>query len=373
MGTPGAIGYPRRGVTPVSIAAVEEDEMDGVSEALKKQVMERAQGALSLQVAFIGVANGLFEALARSAEPLRAVELARSAEVDAAYTERWCDAAYAFELLDVDDNGALTLTELGRGFLPDAPGTLLPFAVMANFTGHMADRATMLMRTGERPGEQVLEEREAVNPLFGPMMEVTFGPFFERHILPQVAAFARIDARGGLAVDLGCGNGWFLRRLVKGCPHLRGLGMDMSAERIDQATALTEDAGLADRLSFKLGDLYHFASAEPVDLIAMNRALHHVWGQDEARRRDVFRMLHNHLAPGGSAVIWEPVWPADRAELREPGKRGLAFQNLAEHIQGNRFLRPEEIVAELERAGLRAEVHLFGEGKESVIVGTRPG
>ncbi len=100
----------------------------------------------------------------------------------------------------------------------------------------------------------------------------------------------------------------------------------------------------------------------------MNRALHHLWSDKER----VFALLREHLAPGGAAVVWEPAWPDERAVLRAPEYRGMAFHNLAEHVQGNRFLRPGEIEAELAKAGLSPRVHRFAEGREVVVTGTRP-
>ncbi len=340
------------------------------SDALRQQVMQQAQGAAALQIAFIGVANGLFDRLA--AEPLTVTALAAASGQDAGYLTRWADAAFAFEYMDIDGDGALRLTPRGEAFVSDAPGTLLPFAVGASLTAHMAGQVAIHAHTGHQPGEAVLGQAPAMGPLFGPMLEASFGGLFERVILPGVPAFAALDARGGLAVDLGCGNGWYLHRLVAGCPHLRGVGLDFSAVGVAQANARAAAAGLGDRLSFREGDVFHFTVDEPVDLIAMNRALHHVWSDDPVERRAVLGGLASHLAPGGALVIWEPVWPADRAELRAPARRGLAFQNLSEHVQGNRLLHPDEIAAALAEAGLTPEVYRFVEGREAVIVGTRP-
>ncbi len=49
----------------------------------------------------------------------------------------------------------------------------------------------------------------------------------------------------------------------------------------------------------------------------------------------------------------------------------MAFQNLGEHVQGNNFLRPEEIEAEFHRVGMKANVYLFVNGNEAVIVGRK--
>lgn len=332
-------------------------------EALRAKILQQAQGATALSIAFIGVANRLFVALE---EATSVADLAVRASVNTGYLQCWCEAAYAFGYLD-ERNGRFSLTDLGRAFRPDTPETLMPLAIQSVLGAHMADRAVGLMKTGERPGESVLAESASILPWFGPMLEAAFGAMFEREILPNVAAYRDVDRRGGLAVDLGCGNGWYLRKLARRFPRLRGLGLDGFEENIRQATERASIEGLAPRLTFEVGDIYGFESAEPVELIAMNRALHHVWDQ----RDKVFAILHDNLRPGGFAVIWEPSWPAGLEALREPRRRGMAFQNLSEHVQGNHFLRPDEIEAAFRSVGMRSTTQLFGEGTEAVVVGMR--
>lgn len=336
-----------------------------VSSELRSQIIAQTQGAMALQVAFIGVANPLFRTLA-DIDTTTPEELAAQAGLDAGYVARWCDAAFAFGYLDETD-GKLRLTELGRAFLPDTPGTVMPFAVQAVLSAHMAERAATFMKSGERPGEQVLAERESILPLFGPMLETMFSELFEQHILPNVPVYQEIEKRGGVAVDLGCGNGWYLRKMAVRFPHLRGIGLDGFAENIEQAQHRARQDGLSDRLNFRVGDIHQFTVNESVDLIAMNRALHHVWNDKE----NVFRILSEHLKPGGAAVIWEPNWPQHCTELRDPAKRGMAVQNLGEHVQGNHFLRPEEIEGAFHRVGMDTSVHLFVNGNEAVIVGRK--
>jgi SAM-dependent methyltransferase len=335
---------------------------------LRQQMMAWGQGAMALQIGFVGVSTGLFEALGeRKGEGLDVAALAAAAGVDAGYTRRWADAAYAFGYLEAAGD-TFTLAPLGEAMRPSAPGTLMPFAVQAVLGAHMAERAAGLARTGERPGERVLGERETILPWFGPMLEASFGTFFEREVVPGVPAFAEVDARGGTALDLGCGNGWYLRRLAARMPHLRGIGLDGFGENIRQATAAADREGLGDRLQFIEGDIYAHAPLAPVDLVAMNRALHHVWDQ----KTRVFGLIRDALRPGGLAVIWEPAWTDDRAALRDPPRRAMAFQNLNEHVQGNHFLRPEEIVAAFAAVDMPATVYTFANGAEAVVVARRP-
>ncbi len=100
----------------------------------------------------------------------------------------------------------------------------------------------------------------------------------------------------------------------------------------------------------------------------MNRALHHVWEKDTAA---LFAWLRDNIRRGGCALIWEPAWPDAREALREPARKAMAFQNLTEHVQGNHFLRPGEIVDAFARAGMPAQAYLFAQGAEAVIVAQR--
>ena len=146
------------------------------------------------------------------------------------------------------------------------------------------------------------------------------------------------------------------------------MGLDGFEENIGQATRLAAAEGFGDRLHFASGDAHAFGLEAPADLIAMNRALHHVW---EAGGATFIRRLRENLRPGGAAIIWEPNWPADRAALREPARRGLSFQNLSEHVQGNHLLRAEEIAEAFEAERMKSEIYRFSQGQEVVIVARR--
>ena len=265
---------------------------------LNAQFRSMARGAQSLGLAYIGVVNGLFSAL-RRLETAEAGRLAETSGMDTAYVRRWCDAAYAFGFLEVDGEN-FSLSEIGRAMDPEAQDTLMPMAAQAMLNMHMAERAAELMRSGARPGEQVMAERVTLLPWFGPMLEASFSKFFEETIGPGVPIFSEVDARGGLAVDLGCGNGWYLRALARRFQKLRGVGLDGFEENIAQATRLAEHQGLGGRLFFARGDAHAFTLDAPADIIAMNRALHHVW---EAGGAVFVRRLRDNLRPGARSDL----------------------------------------------------------------------
>lgn len=71
---------------------------DDERESIRRDVLASMEGVGRLNLAFIGVTNGLFEAMAALGQAT-AEELARQAERDVGYVVRWCDAAFAFGLL----------------------------------------------------------------------------------------------------------------------------------------------------------------------------------------------------------------------------------------------------------------------------------
>ena len=341
--------------------------VEETTEDRKKRFRQMAQGALSLNVAFVGVANGLYPAF-REAGSLDAEGLSVRTGMDRDYLVRWMDAAYAFGYLEESSSGRFRLTADGEAMCPDAEDTLMPVAVGSVLSAHMAERAAACMRTGERPGEVVLGERKTILPWFGSMIEANFAPLFSQQILPKLPIFGEVDERSGTVVDLGCGNGWYLLLLAKRFSRLKGVGLDGFGENVRQASEKAKKTGLSDRLRFEEGDIRHYPLREPVDVFVMNRALHHVWTD----RETVFSFFRKHLSSRGAVVIWEPAWPESRRELREPVRRPLAFQGLSEHVQGNRLLSPGEIADAFREIGFTSTVLSFANGNETVIV-ARPG
>lgn len=344
----------------------ESPSIENSTKDIARQLRMQSQGAMSLNVALIGIVSNLFEALHLLAEGT--VEaLSRESGMDSLYVRRWAEAAFAFGYLDITDN-RFKLTLLGDLMRPTHPETQFNIPIGSFLSTHMADRAAELMLTGERPGEKVLAERKNILPWFGAMLEASFSGIFEKEICPAINIFSEVDRRGGTLVDLGCGNGWYLRSLARRCQKIQGIGWDGFDENVRRAKNLAQKEGLTNRLSFQVGDIKSFSHAGPADIIAMNRALHHVWDEKEV----VFNILKNHLKPNGAVVIWEPAWPKSIQELREVRRRPLAVQNLGEHVQGNHLLRPEEIADAFHAVGMASEIHLFGEGAEAVVVGTFP-
>ncbi|MDH5657009.1 MAG: methyltransferase domain-containing protein, partial [Spirochaetia bacterium] len=222
-------------------------------ETLKKEIQGQVRSSMLLSTAFIGIHNHLFDIL-HSHSRMAAELLAKTSNSDLAYLKRWLDAAYSFGLID-EENENFFLTETGLLFTANHESSMMGAAIQAVLGAHMADRISALMKSGERPGESILLERPSIAQNFGVMLEKGFSPLFNQIILPGLAFFKTVNENRGSILDLGCGNGWYLRNIAKVYPDIKGTGVDGFSENINEAKRLSEKEGLHKRLDFSEGDL----------------------------------------------------------------------------------------------------------------------
>lgn len=334
-------------------------------EKRRKKLQNAAAETDTLHAAFIGLATGLIEAL-DTANSSTIVSLADTAGTDRDYTERWADAAFANQLVDFEDSDVIRLTPLGQAFLPHADRSMMPLAVQSVLSPRLADRLTEYLESGEQPGESILEEFDNVLPWFGRMLEGKFRPFFRDEVLPQIKVFDEFAGQSFDVLDLGCGNGWYLRELAGHYDNLRGVGLDSLTANIESAKSSVSNTLLKDRLEFQKGDIFEYRPDRTFDAVVLNRTVHHLW----TRRDDLLATLDAVIGRNGRLVIWEPAWPEDRASLRSPNRRGLGMRNLAEHAMGNQLLTPGKLVDWLDSSDMVVETQPIDE-VETIFVARR--
>ncbi|MDB9252268.1 class I SAM-dependent methyltransferase [Halorubrum ezzemoulense] len=116
---------------------------------------------------------------------------------------------------------------------------------------------------------------------------------------PEVESF--LEGRsGGLALDVGCGNGRHTEALAARTET--AVGLDLSRGLLAEATARARDRGFADATAFVHGD----ATALPVrdgavDLAVYVATLHHL--SLRSARVESLNELARVLAPGGVALV----------------------------------------------------------------------
>lgn len=111
-----------------------------------------------------------------------------------------------------------------------------------------------------------------------------------------------------LLYDLGCGDG---RIVIAAATKYgaRGIGIDLDPQRIAEARANAKQAGVEDRVQFRVGDLY-MANVEDATVVSL-----FLWPHVNRKLRP---LLWQQLKVGTRVVshIWDmgPEWPPDRTE-----------------------------------------------------------
>ena len=156
-----------------------------------------------------------------------------------------------------------------------------------------------------------------------------------------------LETVAGPVVDVGCGTGWLLRKLVKRFPKATGIGVDLSGRMIDEARRRAQSAGL-DRLSFVHGDWENRSVRrtvrdhldEPAALAVCVSVFHYFRDPGTA-----LSGMHELLAPGGRLLVLDRAMDGSMVtRLWDLLHRYV----VRDHV---RFYRTTELIAMLERAG----------------------
>ena len=212
-----------------------------------------------------------------------------------------------------------------------------------------------------------------------------------RHKMVQVALdvlpFGR--QRELLALDVGCGTGFFCQRLLAAFPNARVIAVDGARSMVETATErLGEQAELVDFRTGDFRDLDRLLTPEETgSLVISSYALHHV---DHDAKVGVIRRCLEFLEPGGwflnaDLIVGETERLETRfQELRVEGivhragpddpryrdsARVRAFLDDLEAKEGDQPLPLTEDLAILREAGLRHAGVFWSEFREAVTGG----
>jgi 2-polyprenyl-3-methyl-5-hydroxy-6-metoxy-1,4-benzoquinol methylase len=285
------------------VTAPLETHEEARRDALAGRLFEATIGAFDLLAVQLGLELGLYAAL-RDGGPANAAELAARAGIDARYAREWLEHQAVGGILDVaapsDDNEARRY-ELAAGHAeallnPDSPATVAPgpLFIMA------AVRTWPPLVAAYRSGGGV---DWLADPALSEAQELANRPLFQ-HVFARdwLAAIPDVDGRlrqpGARVADIACGAGWSSIAIAEDYPYVTVEGIDLDAPAIERARRHAADAGVADRVTFQVGDAADAALAGQFDLVTIVEAVH-----DLARPVEVLRAVRAMLKPGGVALI----------------------------------------------------------------------
>jgi ubiquinone/menaquinone biosynthesis C-methylase UbiE len=134
--------------------------------------------------------------------------------------------------------------------------------------------------------------------------------------VPRVPALDGIVAKlgdGALVADVGCGHGASTLIMAEAYPRSRFVGFDYHAESVAHATAAAVQAGLADRVRFKVAPAKEFPSdpTHPYDLVCMFDCLRDI-GDPVGAAAHVFS-LKESVGSRANVAAWPLLWKPSRA------------------------------------------------------------
>lgn len=302
-----------------------------------------------LSTTYLGLANGIFEAISK--KPLRPENIAESVNCNVSYVACWMDVAIDLNLVKLDKDGFLKLSELTDSLQisrsnPDAARIL-----QAVYSVLISDAMVPYFRNGHQPGYSIVEGFNNIAPFYGAISESLYGSVFDVTVLPQLSFLTEIMSDFPTVLDFGCGDGWIMRRMAQTYPMLKYLGVTFS-----------QPHELPDQENIEYITNIEFEQDQRLfDLIVLNKILHHL-GENCT---NVLKQLIAKLAQNGRIMIWEFAWPPETGTSVESDDR--TFLNLIEHVQNSKFIETNKIISSLISCGMAVNTVNICEGREVVI------
>ncbi|WJV49120.1 SAM-dependent methyltransferase [Streptomyces flavofungini] len=123
------------------------------------------------------------------------------------------------------------------------------------------------------------------------------------------AAEPLVRAGGGSVLDLGCGWGEMLLRVLQAAPGATGVGVDLNDEDLARGRASARARGLGARVEFAAESATDTARG-PADVVLCLGSAHALCPADTPPpyTADALRALRGLVAPGGRVVLGESFW-----------------------------------------------------------------
>ncbi len=116
-------------------------------------------------------------------------------------------------------------------------------------------------------------------------------------------------------VDVAGGHGGFAMAMCRRHPELEATVVDLPPSAAVGREIVAEQ-GLADRVSFREGDVFELGLGEDLDVVSVFNLIHHL---PEERNRELCEMARAALRPGGALVIGDSARPEPGDQMSPHG------------------------------------------------------
>lgn len=276
-------------------------------EAVVDQIQGSLAGAASVLMIHLGDQLGLYDALSSSG-PATPEELARRTGHDRRYLREWMAQQAVVGLLSYDpESGRFTLSD-EHALVLTSEETPYSFAgafeaVAGMYAG--VDDVARCFDTGEGLawGEHDDHVHRGTARFFG----AAYRQNLVDDWVPATGITDRLDA-GGKFADVGCGQGVTTVLLASAYPKSTFVGIDPHEPSIEAARKRASDAGVADRVDFRVDDASDFGGG-PYDGIWLFDVLHDLPSPSKALHH-----IRSQLADDGTLCLVEPAAADGMAE-----------------------------------------------------------
>ncbi|AIC14574.1 putative methyltransferase [Nitrososphaera viennensis EN76] len=299
-------------------------------------------------VAHVGRRTGLFEAIAR--RPATPEELAAQANFNADAVKAWCSAALALGFLKMKSKKLYLPAKMKEILLdkksPDYLGGQFSYIALRSLEyGGLED----LIKTGRT--------REMTSSTFEAIVEATdwdHNAFLSAIKRGRNHKLHAMLSKGCRALDVGCGTGTFIEKLLQIYQHSSFVGVEPSEAAAH--TAMEMAAGLpAVEILRETGEAMNFENE--FDLVYLGESLYAA-----SDKQAIVSNCYRALKKGGAIAIVEGLLPDNNNKTSNDDEGRLIMGMQVDFaLQGYRFMTRNEIGALLKAAGFsKAAFEDFG-------------
>jgi SAM-dependent methyltransferase len=273
--------------------------------AFAGKAMSDASSAAVMVMAYLGDRLHLFKAMA-GCGPVSSTELAAQANVDARYAQEWLSAMACAGYVEYDPSSAtFILPPEHVPVLAQEAGPYFMGGLYQDLMGAIEpiDQVARAFKAGGGVPQSAFGDKAWCG--LDRMTSAWYENFLLQLWIPSVPAVeAKLQQGGAVAAltsvaDVGCGFGRALVKLAQAFPNSQYVGYDIHDPMIEHASALAQEAGVADRVRFEQRDAAQGLPGQ-YDLITSFDVLH-----DMVDPRAALRAIRQALKPDGTYLLLE--------------------------------------------------------------------
>lgn len=266
-------------------------------------------GLVAARTLSSAVVLGVFEALHE--EPADAATLAGRLGLDPLGADTLLSALLTLGYVEAEDGLLRNTPVTDRLLVRSSPESIATFVgEQGELHWQVLELLPQALRTG-RPyalHEERRDEREHWDAYIRGLFEIS------RAEQDANAALVPVE-RPRRMVDVAGGHGGFSMAMCRRHPELHATVLDLPPSAA-VGRRIVEEQGFAERVDHREGDVFELGLGEELDVVSVFNLIHHL---PEARNRELCRMAHAALRPGGCLVIGDSARPEPGEQVSQQG------------------------------------------------------